>query len=438
MRFVEMFIDKAKKSGIERMNFYLLQSEVYTARMFDHALNKTQHGREEVLGIEGAVDGRRGAVFTEALEESDIPRLVETLRQTAAAGGLAYQGPVLRAKGEGCPGAPLLDDVVRKHLEQQLVAADEAARWADERVRRIDLTGTRHVSRITLMDETGSAQSDAMAWISFRSYCTAEENGEVQTANVFHMEGGPFDFVHFGRKGARRAASLLGAAPLPGGRMPVLFEADAFAELLAAFVPALHAKQAQNGTSPFAALLGQPVAAPLLTLAEQPDGPLCRTFDDEGTPTAEKDIIREGTLATFLHNRETARKAGVASTGNGYRMQYNAAVSTGATNLVVQNGAYTWSALLGQLGNGLVISECDGAFAGVNPVSGDFSLLAKGFLVQGGRPVRPVNQITVGGSLQGLLQGVVAMGSEPAVNNDHGFVMRCPAVLVRELAVSGN
>lgn len=166
--------------------------------------------------------------------------------------------------------------------------------------------------------------------------------------------------------------------------MPVLFEADAFAELLAAFMPALHAKHAQNGTSPFVALLGQPVAAPLLTLAEEPDGPLCRTFDDEGTPTAAKDIIHEGRLATFLHNRETARKAGVASTGNGYRAQYNAAMSTGATNLVVQNEACAWNALLGQLGNGLVVSECDGAFAGVNPVSGDFSLLAKGFLVQGG------------------------------------------------------
>lgn len=30
------------------------------------------------------------------------------------------------------------------------------------------------------------------------------------------------------------------------------------------------------------------------------------------------------------------------------------------------------------------------------------------------------------------------MDSEPAVNNDHGFVMCCPAVLVRELAVSGT
>ena len=39
------------------------------------------------------------------------------------------------------------------------------------------------------------------------------------------------------------------------------------------------------------------------------------------------------------------------------------------------------------MGNGLYIVSCDGMFAGANTVSGDFSLISKGYLLEDGKEI---------------------------------------------------
>ena len=41
-------------------------------------------------------------------------------------------------------------------------------------------------------------------------------------------------------------------------------------------------------------------------------------MDDEGNAVTEKDLIRDGVFCQPLYNEETAKKAGVESTGNGF------------------------------------------------------------------------------------------------------------------------
>ena len=64
------------------------------------------------------------------------------------------------------------------------------------------------------------------------------------------------------------------------------------------------------------------------------------------------------------------------------------------------------------MGEGLLITELGGLHAGANPVSGDFSLIAKGFRVTGGKQADPVEQITVAGNFYQLLKDIRAVGSD--------------------------
>ena len=95
-------------------------------------------------------------------------------------------------------------------------------------------------------------------------------------------------------------------------------------------------------------------------------------------------------------------------------------------------------ALMRTLGDGLFVTELSGLHAGVNGVSGEFSLLCKGQLVQGGKAVRPVAYITLSGTFLGLLQGVEAVGSDLRFSLPTGTCFGSPSLLIRELMVSGQ
>ena len=48
----------------------------------------------------------------------------------------------------------------------------------------------------------------------------------------------------------------------------------------------------------------------------------------------------------------------------------------------------------------------------MNPVSGDFSVGAEGFMVKGGVLAEPVREVTVASTLQRMLQSVVEIGGD--------------------------
>ena len=175
-----------------------------------------------------------------------------------------------------------------------------------------------------------------------------------------------------------------------------------------------------------------------MTLVDDPlleGGMGSRPFDDEGVPSATHTVVEDGVFRTFLHNLKTARKDGVATTGNARKVGYASAVHVTPTNFYLKPGKRTLDDMLRGIGEGLVITEVSGLHAGANPISGDFSLLAKGYTFREGRREKPVEQITVAGNFYELLNAVRELAS------DLTFPMGgigCPSVDVGELSVSGT
>lgn len=156
------------------------------------------------------------------------------------------------------------------------------------------------------------------------------------------------------------------------------------------------ADQAQKGLSPLAGREGESIASAVVTLCDDPLHPVNpRAFDDEGTPSVTKTVVENGVFQTLLHNLKTAKKAGCASTSNADRPSAASPVGIAPTNFYMVPGADNLESMKQRLGTGLMITDVTGLHAGVNPVTGDFSLLSRGFLVENGEIVRPVDQITI-------------------------------------------
>jgi PmbA protein len=182
------------------------------------------------------------------------------------------------------------------------------------------------------------------------------------------------------------------------------------------------------------------IAASAINLTDDPFYKvLPRPFDDEGSLSQVTPLVREGKLLTLLHNLKTAKKAGCKTTANASRPSLSSPIGVGCTNLVLEEGDSSLEQLMLTMGDGLLINSVSGLHAGANPVTGDFSLLASGFEVKGGKIARPIEGITIAGDFLKLLQNVELVGNDTQHTEPSGSVFASPSVYIRQgIKVSGE
>ena len=204
------------------------------------------------------------------------------------------------------------------------------------------------------------------------------------------------------------------------------------------YLPSFGADTVRKNISKLAGQTGKEVASEIVNLVEDPEGLNARSFDDEGTPTVKKYLIRDGILGEYLYNQAEALLAGKKSTGNGFKSSYRSVPAIGVTNLKLIGEEKSREMLIEELQDGLYITACDGMFAGADPVSGDFSLISKGYLVKNGKLDRAVNQIAVAGNFYDMLKNIRGIANDYLVTGGAEGIFEAPSVSVGELVVSGK
>lgn len=203
------------------------------------------------------------------------------------------------------------------------------------------------------------------------------------------------------KEAADHARDTLGAGAAPSGAMPVVFSAKAMAQLLGTYAAVFSAENAQKGLSLLKDKEGTEIAAPIVTLVDDPfyeKSAMPMPFDAEGSPTRRKNVIENGVLSTLLYNLRTAAAAGKETTGNGDKPNYDAKVGVRPFTMYLVSGEMTREQLLEKAQNGVLINSLGGLHAGANVVSGDFSLQSAGFLIENGKKTAPVRSFTVAGN----------------------------------------
>jgi TldD protein len=214
---------------------------------------------------------------------------------------------------------------------------------------------------------------------------------------------------------ARKALTLLDAAPAPAGSMPVVvgggFGGVLFHEMTG---HGLEADHVQKGASVYIGKLGEQVAQPLLTAYD--DGRLpgewgSDSIDDEGAPTQKTRVIEDGRLTSFLYDGVTARRDGTVSTGNGRRESFRHLPVPRMTNTYIAPGEAEPEAMIAEVQRGFYAVS----FAGgqVDPATGDFVFgVSEGYLIEGGRVTRPCRGATLIGNCLEALAAIDAVGND--------------------------
>ncbi len=449
MNQLDLFIDRvlsaAKAAGIDPAEVRCSESSDFSAEAMEGSIDSYEVSNTRSLSLRGVYNGRMGGASTEVFDEDAIAMLVRGVQESASLVESKEQDEIFPGEKE-YPSLEIpqndLDTVSAEEKLAFCLEMEKAATAIDPRVSKsMGAYVSTSVGASRLANSYGLRLSRqvppggmAMAgvYLMGRDGESTATDGEMKTGRQFHA----FDPVEIGRSAAENTLARLNASPVSTGVYRTVLRWDAMRSLLATFAGIFSAESAQQKLSLLAGREGEVIAAPCVTLIDDPllpGGVASTPYDAEGSAARTKAVIEDGTLRTLLHNRKTARKQGVETTGNASGGA-TGPVHVSPTNLFLKPGVKSLPELLEQLDDGLLITELSGLHAGANPISGDFSLIAKGFLVVNGRQDRPVEQITVAGNFYQLLKDIRDVGADLEFR---GRAIGCPSVDVGTLPVSG-
>ena len=244
------------------------------------------------------------------------------------------------------------------------------------------------------------------------------------------------------KKSVDEAISKIGAVKVKTGNYKVIIDGKRMSQLLSAFSPAFSAKNAQMGTSLLKDKEGETVASIAVTITDDPmreELSVGTFFDAEGVSAKRKCVIERGVLRTLLHNRETAKRAGVETTGNASKQGFASPIGISPYAFCIEAGDKSLDELLLMAGDGILVTELNGLHAGTNAVTGDFSLESAGYLIKNGKRGKAVKSFTISGNFFELLKNITALSDEiefglPGVFTSYASA----AALVENMSVAGE
>ncbi len=438
----EILFAAARRAGLDEFDVYYRFSDDESAEALNGELNSCASGRSGGVCFRCAVDGRIGSAATQLLEKEELESLIG--RAVANAGVIdADEAPIFY--GGASPEAYKVPAVVLPELPgvaalRHTVMELQKKLYAASPMMTDGTTSAAGAARVQVALANSSGLSLSREAGSVFTYVEPIVNDGKEPSFGSAFAATLSTNTEIVEKATDEAIARLGAGAVTTGKYDVIFDARQVRSLLGAFAGIFSGKNALLGLSLLKGKEGERIAAPCVSIVDDPFYPentMQCGFDAEGVPTARKYLVENGVLRTLLYDLTNAKKAGAAPTGNAAR-GYADPVGIAPYCLRIEAGEYTPEALKSRLGDGLYITELKGLHAGADDVTGDFSIESAGFLVQGGKCVRPVHSFTVAGNFFELLRSIDGVGDNVQMGIPATTVMAAPDILVRGLAVAGE
>ena len=233
-----------------------------------------------------------------------------------------------------------------------------------------------------------------------------------------------------GRSAGERAVARLNPSRPRPGKYPVLFDPRVASTLLGHFAGAISGSSVARKTSFLQDNLGERAFMPGVSVIDdplRPRGLRSRPFDGEGLSVGRRELVIDGVLNQWIADSAAARQLGIAPTGHAAR-GVGGVPHASPSNFYFAPGGRSRAELLAAFPEAVLIVELIGH--GVNPVTGDYSRGAVGFMVRNGEIAEPVAEITIASNLIDMF-ATLEPGSDLVFRRGSD----APTVLVPEMTV---
>ena len=316
---------------------------------------------------------------------------------------------------------PRISSTSEEEAVRKVSLLEKAAYDEDKRVRNIrKARGTFRNSDIIIMNSKGVNVQYSATTCSAQIMVMAE-NGQDSQMGWYFMGSRFLDEIAFediGKNAARRAIQLLGSKRMNPQKTPVILDNLVAVEFMGIFASSLSSESVQKGKSLLSGKIGKKVISPKINIIDNgliPGRLGSRPVDDEGVPSQDKTLIKEGVLSGYLYDTYTAKKEGVASTGNAIRSSFAGLPSVGVSNLYIE--AVSKSDILHivdlskSVDKCLYITEAMGVHT-ANQISGEFSVGVSGLWIEKGEIAFPVKEAVISGNILTFFENIEAVGDD--------------------------
>jgi TldD protein len=351
--------------------------------------------------IQGAIDFAKGISDTNRLHQ---PKILQ-----AASSRAKY--PALSPLGSLTPEEKV--DVLRQ--------IDVIAR-KEKNVKQVSASLSGAYSEILIASTDGVYQMDCRPMVRISISVVVEKNGRVEQASS--GGGGRYDYRYFVDNGfieiytqeaIRMALVALESEDAPAGKMPVILGSGWPGVLLhEAIGHGLEGDFNRKKTSVFSGKIGQQVANEKCTIVD--NGTIANrrgslTIDDEGTPTQETVLIKDGVLKGYMFDKLNARLMGESSTGNARRESYAHIPMPRMTNTYMLSSKDSFEDMIASVDDGIYAKNFDGGQ--VDITNGKFVFSAnEAYLIKNGKITKPIKGATLIGAGDEVLHQISMVGND--------------------------
>lgn len=437
---VDYVLSEAKRQGAEA-DVIVNRSNSFSLKANQGQLDEYKVSSSQVLGVRIVKDARIATSYSESLETSSLDLMLTNALQSARFSKQDEHQTI------SCVDSKITTDIA-EIAQQDTTSADEKIELSlalEQGVVSLPHASSAPYngyadgeSQLILANTQGTLCQHFERSFSCYAYTLFEKDGKQSMAGKVSV-GRRFDELNPSyciEQGYNLARDLLDGAPVATGEYSAIFDIGALSSLFGAFGSAFSGVSAMKGITPLANKVGQSVASKLITLTDaayMQNGMAIAAFDSEGFATQDNILIADGQLSTLLHNSHTASYLGTVSTASAARGA-KSSLDVSANHKVVATGQSSASEV--KAGEYLELVELQGVHSGADPVSGDFSFGASGFLCRDGVRVQPVRGITVAGNFYKMLQEVDAVGDSQLVNDSRSFF--APDIRFARLSIGGK
>ncbi|ARU63093.1 hypothetical protein CBW65_20510 [Tumebacillus avium] len=444
----QVVFEKGRALGFAEMEIYYQADRASTVRIFKGDIDAFNIVERAGVSFRGEYQGTMGTAFTEKLDEESIVRMLQAAKENAEVTQSEEKAELFAGSEQYQEVRECSDELYNTDaatLIQTALEMEAAGLAADPRIELLNSCSVVNTnSEVMIVNTKGLDCSTASTMAVCQVSALAKDGDEVATAydNAYSVTSiADLDVKAFGERVGRDAAAKLGAQTIESDNYEIIFRNNAIATLLHTYSSIFSGSNADKGLSVLQGRLGEAVAGSNITMiddAQFPGAPGNTPFDSEGVATGRTEVIKDGKLVSYLHNLKSAKKAGVASTGNAFKAGYRGDLTTLPNNLFIEPGSQSLDELIAGTKRGIMIIEMQGLHAGTDQISGDFSLAALGHYIEDGKIVRPVNQITVSGNFIKMLQDVEAVGSDLRFQGTGRGACGAPSLKIKSLTISGK